>query len=148
MLVGDQAFQLLRALLAEPEQETLTRARQLTDTDMPAFEALLEIAVSVAACQQFAEGYTDGDVIKYVARIRAGTSFRDEDMALDPAATEATLRRALGKAVPAVTDPWDRIRANIALLTVLATDLELDKPATETLLTQAQAIVDQPSARA
>jgi hypothetical protein len=143
MLVTDHAFQVLRALLAEPEQETLNRARQLTDGDMPAFEALLEIAVSVAACQRFAAGYTDGDVIRYVARIRAGTSFRDEDMALDPVTTEATLRRALGKPVPAVTDPWGRIRASVALLTVLASDLDLDELAAEALLSQSRAIVDQ-----
>ena len=143
MLVADRASQVLRALLAEPQQEVLDRARQLTDADMPAFEALLEVAVSVAACQQFAAGYTDGDVVRYVARIRAGTGYRDEDMALDPAATEATLRRALGKPVPAVTDPWTRLRANIALLTVLAADLELDEPAAEALLAQARAIVEQ-----
>jgi hypothetical protein len=148
MQVTDQAFQLLRALLAEPEQEVLNRARRLTDADMPAFEALLEIAVSVAACQRFAAGYTDADVIKYVARIRAGTGYRDEDMALDPAPTEATLRRALGKTVPAVTDHWARIRARVALLTVLASDLDLDERAVEALLAQAQAIVEQASTNA
>jgi hypothetical protein len=148
MLVTDQAFQVLRALLAEPEQETLNRARQLADADMPAFEALLETAVSVAACQRFAAGYTDGDVIRYVARIRAGTSFRDEDMALDPMATEATLRRALGKPVPAITDPWARLRANVALITVLASDLDLDDPAAEALLAQARTIVYQAATKA
>ena len=64
MPVADHAFQVLSALLAQPEQETLNRARQLTDADMPAFEVLLQVAVSVAACQQFAAGYTDGDVIR------------------------------------------------------------------------------------
>jgi hypothetical protein len=145
MQVTDQAFQVLRALLAEPQEEILNRARQLTDADMPAFEGLLEVAVSVAACQRFAAGYTDADVIKYVARVRAGTGFRDEDMALDPAAAEATLRRALGKPIPAVTAPWDRLRARVALLTVLAIDLDLDESAVEALLTQARAIVDQAS---
>ena len=144
----DQAFQVLRALLAEPEQETLNRAAQLTDADMPAFEALLEIAVSVAACQRFAAGYIDGDVIKYVARIRAGAGWRDEDMALDPVATEATLRRALGKPRPAVTDAWARIRANVALLTVLASDLDLDEAGVQALLYQSRAIVDQASTTA
>jgi hypothetical protein len=148
MLVTDHAFQLLRALLAEPQQETLDRARQLTDADMPAFEALLEVAVSVAASQRFAAGYTDGDVIRYVTRIRAGTGLRDEDMALDPAATEATLRRALGKPVPAVTDPWARLRASVALLTVLASDLDLDEPAVEALLSRARTILDQASTKA
>ena len=148
MLVTDQAFQLLRTFLAEPEQETLNRARHLTDADMPAFEALLEIALSIAACRRFAAGYTDGDIIRYVARIRAGTGYRDEDMALDPAATETTLRRALGKPVPAVTEPWARLRASVALLTVLAADLDLGEPAAEALLAQAQAIVEQSSAGA
>jgi hypothetical protein len=47
MRVTDQAFQVLRALLTEPEQEILNRARPLTDADTPAFEALLEIAGTV-----------------------------------------------------------------------------------------------------
>jgi hypothetical protein len=147
MHVTDQAFQVLNALLAEPEQETLNRARQLTDAGMPAFEALLEVAVSVAACQRFAAGCTDGNVIRYVARIRAGTGVRDEDIVLDPAAAEATLRRAVGKPIPAVTDPWARIRPNVALLTVLASDLDLDEPAVEALLAQARAIVDHASTK-
>ena len=143
MQVAGQPFQVLHALLVEPQEELPDATRQLTDADMPAFEALLQVAVSVAGCQQFAAGYTDGDVIRYVARMRAGTGYRDEDMALDPAATEATLRRALGKPVPVVTDPWARLRANMALLTVLAADLELDEPAAEALLVRAQAIAEQ-----
>jgi hypothetical protein len=115
----------------------------LTDADMPAYEFLLQAALALAATRRFTPGYSGGDLIKYVARIRAGTADRAEDMDLDPLATEATLRRALGQPAAGVMDPWARLRSTVALLTVLFSDLALGESRVNALLTEARGLADR-----
>jgi integrase len=97
MQVSDRQATALRALLAGTGQEAASAAARLTDEDMRAYELLLQASLTLTSRQRFASGYTSGDVIRCIARVRAGTPARSEDMDLDPLAAEALLRRALGQ---------------------------------------------------
>jgi hypothetical protein len=102
-----------------------------------------DLYTALAATRRFTPGYSGRDLIRYVARIRAGTADRAGDMDLDPLATEAVFRRALGRSVPSVTDPWMRLRSTVALLTVLFSDLDLGGSHVDALLTEARGLADQ-----
>lgn len=143
MPVTDQQFAALRSFFLIGDQAAIERSARLTDADMPAYEALLQAALTTAACRRFADGFSEGELIRYVARMRAGTPGRDEDMALDPLATEAMLHHALGLSAPVIKDPWTRLRSVFALLTVLLFDLDLDEAAADALLAQARTLADQ-----
>jgi hypothetical protein len=127
----------------DDEQDAITTVSRLTDADMPGYEMLTQAVLAQAVARRFASGYTDGDVVRFVARARAGTPVRDEDMALDPLAAETTLRRALGQDVPAVKDPMTRNRCVMALLTITISELELEEQGAGALLAEARARADQ-----
>lgn len=142
MPVSDQVALATRALLLGNDQETVAITSGLGDAEMSAYDALLQAVLSLAAGQRFASGYTDGDVIRYVARVRAGTAVRAQDLDLDPTATEAVLRGSLGQPTPAVSDSQTRMRAILALLTTVMSELELNEPDIGSLLAKARALAD------
>ncbi|MBO0803006.1 MAG: hypothetical protein J2P25_08025 [Nocardiopsaceae bacterium] len=133
----------VRALLMADDDLGASAISRLGDADMQAYDALLQAVLAVAAGQRFADGYTEGDVIRYVARVRAGTDVRTEDMDLDPKTGEAMLGHALGKPAPHDPGPQIRLRASLALLTVILGDLKLSEPALDALLTDARTIADR-----
>jgi hypothetical protein len=143
MAVTDEELAALRALLLGGEQDYLPLTARLTDDDMWPYELLLQATLALAATRRFAAGFTEGNLIRYVARVRAGTAERAEDMALDPLAAEAVLRRALGQDAPYVTDPWTRLRSVVALLTVLFGDLALAESSVDGLLAEARTLADR-----
>src|SRR6516162_7028352 len=100
MAVTEGEVAALRALLLGDEQDYLPLTARLTDDEMRSYELLLQATLALAATRRFAAGFSDAGLIRYVARVRAGTAERAEDMALDPLATEAVLRHALGQDAP------------------------------------------------
>jgi hypothetical protein len=143
MPVTDQHVAALRALILDDERRFIPLTAQLTDDDMLAYELLLRAALALAAARRFASGFSHGDLIRYVARLRAGTADRAEDMDLDPLAAEATLRRALGQPAPAVSDPRTRLRSTVALLTVVVGDLALGESRADALLVEARILANR-----
>jgi hypothetical protein len=143
MRVSDQQTAAVRALISGDEHDFVPLTAQLTDADMYPYQLLLEAALTLAAIRRFRSGFTESDLIRYVARLRAGTAERAEDMDLDPLAAEATLRRALGQPAAQVGDPWTRLRAVVALLTVLFSDLGLAESGVEGILAEARALADR-----
>ena len=130
-----------RALIAGDEHDFVQLTARLSDADMYPCQLLLEAALALAATRRFGS-FTDGELIRYVARIRAGTRGRAEDMDLDPLAAEAALRRALGQPAPGTGDPWMRLRSVVALLRVLVSDLELDEAGVDGILAEARTLTD------
>lgn len=143
MRVSDQQMAAVRALIVGDEHDFVPLTAGLADTDMHPYQLLLDAALALAAARRFGSGFTEGELIRYVARVRAGTAERAEDTDLDPLATEATLRRALGQPAPHIEDPWTRLRSVVALLTVLVSDLALDQAGMDGLLAEARALADR-----
>lgn len=131
-----------RALIAGDEHDFVRLTTRLADADMYPYQLLLEAALALTATRRFGS-FTDGELIRYVARIRAGTPGRAEDMDLDPLAAEAALRRALGQPAPGDGDPWMRLRSVVALLGVLVSDLELDEAGVDGILAEARTLADR-----
>lgn len=100
---------------------------RLSDADARAYALLLQAVLSLAARRRFAPDCNDGDVIRYVAKVRIGTDARTEDLDLDPKAAEAVLRHALGTPTPLEADAQTQMRAVMALLTVVLSELDLDE---------------------
>jgi len=146
MQVSDEVAAAMRALLRWDDGRASALASRLGREDALAYNLLFDAVLMVTAGKRFADGYTDGDVIQYVARIRGGRDMRGGSeirSALDPKTAEDVLRRALGKPVPMVKDAAKRFTTMIGLLTVLFTDLEMDTPGTDAILTEARSITDQ-----
>jgi hypothetical protein len=143
MPVTEQQLAAVRALILGDSSDFIRVGGQLTDADMYGYELLLQASLSVAARRRFSSGYSDGDLIRYVARIRAGTGNRAEDMDLDPLATETTLRHALAQPVPYIHDPVTRLRSSMALLTVLVSDLGLEESGVDHLLGAARPLAER-----
>jgi hypothetical protein len=142
MQVTAQQLAAVRALMLGDSPGFIRLGQHLTDTDMNACELLLQATLSVAASRRFSPGCSDGDLIRYVARIRAGTADRAQDLDLDPLATETTLRHALGQPVSYLKDPPTRLRSSMALLAVLASDLGLKEPGIDDVLTEARLLME------
>ena len=126
-----------RALIAGDEHDFVRLTTRLADADKYPKQLLQEAALTLIATRRFGS-FTDGELIRYVARIRAGAPGRAEDMDLDPLAAEAALRRALGQPAPGTGDPWMRLRTVVALLRVLVSDLELDEAGVDGILAEAR----------
>lgn len=142
MSVTDQAGEVARAMLLGNDQEAISLTARMTDSDLRAYDALLQALLSLAAGRRFASGYSDADVIRYVARVRAGTDVRAEDLELHPTAAETVLRHALGQPTMPDADPEMRIRAVLALLTTMLSELELTEFDLGSLFAEAQALLD------
>lgn len=143
MPVTDQVMGAARAYLGDDLQKAAALTSRLSDADAHAYALLLQAVLSLAAGRRFAPGYNDGDVIRYVAGVRTGTDSRAEDLDLDPKAAEAVLRHALGRATLLETDAETQMRAVMALLTVVLSELSLDEPGLEALLGEAGKLADQ-----
>lgn len=137
MPVSEQVVAAVRALLVDDDHAVKLAAR-LNDSDAHVYGLLLQAVLSLAAGRRFASGYNDGDVIRYIAKVRLGTDVRAEDLGLDPKAAEAVLRHALGKETAFGDEAPTQMRAVMALLTVLLSELELDGPGLDSLLAEAR----------
>jgi hypothetical protein len=140
-MVTDQQAAALRAMLLGDAGETLRLTARLTDADMPGYQQLAHSLLSVVAGQQFSPGYSNADLVRYVASVRAAHS-EDIDEDFDPQAAETVLRHALGQQVPYPGSPDVRLRATMALLAALASDLELKEPGVDGLLAEARSQAD------
>lgn len=143
MPVSTQVVTAVRTWLLADDQEAVGLISRLGDADAQVYGLLLQAVLSRAAGRRFAAGYNDGDVIRYVAKVRAGTDVRTQDLDLDPKAAEAVLRHALGKATPLDADAQTQMRALMALLTVMLSELALDESDLDSLLAEARAHTDR-----
>jgi len=143
MPVSNQVVAAAKALLLGNSEESAVLTLRLSDADAQVYGLLLQAVLSLAAGRRFVSGYNDGDVIRYVAKVRAGTDARIQDLDLAPKAAEAVLRHALGKPTPLETDAQTQMRALMALLTVVLDDLELEEPGLDALLAEGRVHADR-----
>lgn len=137
MSVSDQQESVLRALLAGDTREAGELTAAIPPEENPALLLLLQAGLVLTAHRYFAPAYDSGDVVRYVARLRAGLlSGRD----LDPRSAETVLRRALGEPVKGPADDRAWVPAVPALLTVLASDLPLSGSERDEALREATAL--------
>jgi hypothetical protein len=109
-----------------------------------AADGIAELAYAAfvtAARRKFPPGWTDADVIRFVARVRAR---RGQPDILDPRAAEHQIRSALGEMVTGYQpDAEARAAAHVILLDALVQDLNLDEPARVDLLNQARDLANR-----
>jgi hypothetical protein len=99
-------------------------------------------AFVLAAREKFGPAWSHGDVITFVAQVRALLS--DEPAALDPSAAEHQLRCALGdRPGTPLPSPSARARAQVLLLGALSQSLGLDEPALAALLQRARQLASR-----
>jgi len=97
---------------------------------------LVHEAFVLTVQKKFASQFTHGEVVRFVARVRATLSGHPE--AVDPVAAESEILRALGQDVPTPPDATARSAAHMAVLNVLVHDMELDEEAIVDLLNEAR----------
>ncbi len=131
MLANDQQMVLLHAYLNGQAGAASRALSQLTGPG--AADGLAGLTYAAAACLlpylKFGPAWSRGDVITFVARVRALLS--DEPAALDPHAAERGSRSALGDTPDTpLPSPAARARAQVLLLGALTQSLALDEPST------------------
>ncbi len=138
MLANDEQMVLLHAYLNGQAGAASRALSQLTGPGAAdGLAGLTYAAFVLAACEKFGPAWSRGDVITFVARVRALLS--DEPAALDPHAAEHQLRSALGDTPDTpLPSPAARARAQVLLLGALTQSLGLDEPALAALLQQAR----------
>lgn len=139
MRVSEQVAAAAKAWLLDDIPWATALLSQMSDADARAYALLLQAALSLAAGRLFASGYTDGEVIRYVAKVRAGNTVRLTDLDLDPKAAEAVLRHALGKPGASEMGAQTHMQALMALLTVVLDDLDLGEAGVSFLVADAKA---------
>jgi hypothetical protein len=123
-------------------------AERLTSqaADSSAADGIAELtyaAFVIAARRKFSPGWTDADMIRFVAHVRAPRGLPD---ILDPRAAEHQLRSALGGGETRTAyhpDAEARAAAQVILLHALIQDLNLDEPARVDLLNQARNLANR-----
>jgi hypothetical protein len=142
MPVTDEQMVLLHAYLSGEHELADRLAAQFTS---PAADdgiaELVYAAFVTAARRRFPLGWTDADVIRFVAHVRAPRGLPD---ILDPRAAEHQLRSALGDAMTGYRpDAEARAAAQVILLDALVRDLDLDASARVGLLNQARDLANR-----
>jgi hypothetical protein len=105
------------------------------------FAELLYAALVIAARRQFAPSFSDADVIRFVASLRAELS--GETDVLDPVAAEQELRAALGQDPAGSPDPVAKATAQVMLLEALVRRLQPGDAERASLLDQARELAVQ-----
>jgi hypothetical protein len=103
---------------------------------------LMYAAFVITVRRRFAPRYTRGDLIGYVARLRAELS-EEEPGVVDPLTAEDELRGALGEKVTTKHETGFMAAARLFILIDLAACLDLDDTAMTDLLSKARNGADQ-----
>jgi hypothetical protein len=102
---------------------------------------LVYAAFVTAARRKFAPGWTDADVIQFVAQVRAPRGLPD---ILDPRAAEHQLRSAHGETLTGYHPGAEaKAAAQVILAHALIQDLNLDEPARAGLLNEARDLANR-----
>jgi hypothetical protein len=138
----DRHVVLVRALIAGREKDAQRLADELRAAGaLESFPPLLHYASAFAVRKAFGSTYTRGQVIQFVAGLRAMLS--ETPAQVDPVAAESEVLRALGDPVPLFPDDDARGTAQAALLGYLVRDMELGDDQIDAILWQArQAVTD------
>ena len=139
--INDAHVAALRAFLTLEDDEAQPRTGQLVDDDVKGYGGLLYAAFITAAHRRFSPAWTAADVVRYVAAARA--ELLQDDITIDPRASEILLRRALGDTVTTDSDEEINARAQIFLLSEMIAAEDLDTAELDAFLAQARALADR-----
>lgn len=143
--MGVTSFEMavVRATLrGEDEKAQRLFREQLAATgEANGMAVLIYAAFLIAARRKFAPRYTRGEVIRYVAQVRA--LFSEKPWLLDPLTGGDELRAALGEQVTATHDVGAVALARFSLLHALTASLNLDDQGVGALLDQARELADR-----
>lgn len=139
MAVTDQHVTALRTYLVGDADDWERLHRDLIESgDVAGYGEFVYAAFVAAVRQRFSPTWTKGDVIQFVAGIRAALS--EDPNAIDPRAAEHLIRRALNDPVTDEIDAETKARAEVLLLAALIEDEQLDDSALEEFLSRARAL--------
>ncbi len=134
---------MVRATLrGEDEEAQRLFQEQLTATgDASGMALLIHAAFVIAARRKFAPRYNRGEVIRYVAQLRA--LLYEKPWLLDPLTGDDELLAALGGEVTATHEVGAVALARLSLLHALIASLNLDDQGIQELLDEARPAADQ-----
>ena len=143
MAVTSREMAMVRATLrGEDEEAQRLFHEQLAATgDASGMALLIYAAFMIAARREFAPRYTRGQVIRYVAQLRA--LINEKPWLLDPLTGEDELRAALGEEVTGTHKVGAVALARLSLLHALIASLNLDDQGVGALLDEARPAADQ-----
>jgi hypothetical protein len=140
--VSDRQMEALRALLeGDDRYEHLTR-EVLAEGNLTGYGDLGLAAFTIAARQRFPAGWSPGDVISYVAALRA--RLRRSGVELDPRTAETLIWQALGRddlPLPAGS-PVNAAEDLLLVLTDLVADVRVASTGLDALLADARMRAD------
>lgn len=114
MPVTDQQVAALRAFLTKDADTMAPMAYQLGDREIAGYQHLASAALSVLACRHFPH-YTNADVVRYVASVRADRIADGDAYDFNPVVGENVMRYSLGKDI-SPQHAEERLQAVVALL--------------------------------
>lgn len=145
--VTDKQMVLLHAYLSGEYEIAQTLHRELTAAGAAdGIAELVYAAFVIAARQEFSPTWAHGDVIRFVARVRAQRIGQPDP--LDPLAAERQLRSALGETMTGDRASAEaQAGAQIILLEALTQSQNLDESERASLLNQAREVANAMLAR-
>jgi len=146
MPVTDREMMMLRAHIAG-EDEVARRAlleHLAGGGDLSSLAVLVYSSFVITAQRHFTPRWNSGQVVRYVARLRAILGdMTDTSQLLDPLVAEDELQLALGAEPATPHRPFAVIIARLLLLDVLVADLRLDDAGLRSLLAEARSEADR-----
>jgi hypothetical protein len=141
-MVTDEQVAALRAHLALNLDESEQLHQRLVQTgDVAGYGELVYAAFVMAVRWRFAPMWTVPDVVRFVVAARVRLS--EDDIDIDPRASEALIRRALGEDVAAELDEEIRGRTQVFLMSELIFDEDLSNAGLDKFLAEARALAEQ-----
>jgi hypothetical protein len=146
MAITDEHLATLRAMLIGEFDEygRLLDHMDRTNTG-EGFNVLVAAAFYVAVNRRFGQGYTIADIIQFVAGERVRVDDREFD--IDPRVAERLMLAVLGNGSAHDLDERAKGLAQIALLTALVDDENLDDAGLGAFMAEARKVADSMAAR-
>jgi hypothetical protein len=141
MPITDQQMVALRAFLTNDADGMAPLAYQLGDQGIGGYVRLADAALSLLASRHFLH-YTNADVIRYVAAVRAERIADDKAYDFEPTVGENIIFHSLGKKLPP-PNPKEWVRAVVGLLDDLSASELLTLADVDELLAEARALADR-----
>jgi hypothetical protein len=140
-VTDEQAATLRAYLTGDPDRYAELHARLDRGQDATAYTALIIAAFFEAVDRRFAKNGTTGDVIDFVAGLRARSDRLGQE--IDPQTAERLIRAALTD--EDISDLTDQVKGRVypVVLTALVADEHLDDAQLDAFLTEARQLANR-----
>jgi hypothetical protein len=142
-MITDAQVAALRAFLIHDTDQMGPLAYRLGNEGIRGYIYLAEAALSITARNHFAPRFSDADLVRYIADVRASRTADGVQFDFDPVAGEEVLRHSLGQLPVHALELEAHLRATIAILDALADNEFSSEADLNLLLDQAHDLADR-----